>query len=488
MVLVVGTILPLAILSVVTINANYRSEKAAASARILQTTRGVMASVDRQLQYQRAGLEVLALSPDLRHGDLEAFREEAMRFAKRFAVASAVGVSDARGQQLLNTNVPKGGQLHPRADLTVINEVFETGKPVVSDMHISRITGAPIFTIDVPVIQDGKVIYDLAFSPPRSDLSDYLNELDLPQSWVISIFDRRAQHVARRPVLKEPGITKAAPSMEAAMANRSEGIERTTTLEGVQVISAFVRSPETGWAVAIGMPTEAINAPARRAFLLAVSSSIVFLILGLVMALWLAKQIERTEETRELLVNELNHRVKNTLSAVQAIVNRTLRTATSPDAGRAAIDARVLALSHAHNILSDRNWERADLGAIVRAVLRPYQGAGPRAVISGPALDLEPRVAIALAMVLSELATNAAKYGALSASGGRVQVVWGVLEGHRLALTWQESDGPPVTPPANTGYGTQFVHRAITQELGGTLEISYEATGLTCLIEIPLPQ
>jgi len=208
-------------------------------------------------------------------------------------------------------------------------------------------------------------------------------------------------------------------------------------------------------------------------------------LIGFGFAQRMAAQIARAEADRELLIHELNHRVKNTLSAVQSIVNRTLRNTATPAAAREAVDARIIALSHAHNILSRRMWETAELREIVQSVLAPLRRKWRRPYSVGrPDVSLSPRVAIALAMVLNELATNAAKYGALSTAAGTVDLRWSRPEDKTLAMIWTESGGPPVTPPERPGYGSQFIARCITGELRGRLRMDYLPTGLHCTIEI----
>jgi two-component sensor histidine kinase len=152
-------------------------------------------------------------------------------------------------------------------------------------------------------------------------------------------------------------------------------------------------------------------------------------------------------EHRQLLVNELNHRVKNTLATVQSLAHQTLRDADSLAAAKSMLTARLLALSNAHNVLTRENWEGASLPEVVHEATRAHDDpAAPRIDAAGPDLRVGPRVALALSMALHELATNAAKYGALSTDAGAVQVRWERSGERSLALTWRERGGPPVSP------------------------------------------
>ena len=196
----------------------------------------------------------------------------------------------------------------------------------------------------------------------------------------------------------------------------------------------------------------------------------------------------RAEEHQRLLINELNHRVKNTLAIVQGLAQQSFKHVDSDDA-RGAFDGRLLALAAAHNLLTDQRWERAPLGELVAQVLAPYRSDGEQRLrAEGPAIDLGPKTAVAIAMALHELATNAAKYGALSAPGGTVDVRWSAEPGSppRFRLSWRERGGPPVVPPARRGFGTRLIERGIAADLHGSATLMFRSEGLECEIEAPL--
>lgn len=202
---------------------------------------------------------------------------------------------------------------------------------------------------------------------------------------------------------------------------------------------------------------------------------------------------ERTMAMRHqgLLVNELNHRVKNTLATVQSIVAQTLRTNALEAEARNRIDARLIALSDAHNLLTEHNWEGTTLHRVVEMALRPHRSdRGERFEVSGPEVHLSPKTALAIAMALHELATNAIKYGALSNERGKVSLHWQVEQAdgeQRLHMVWSEQGGPEVTPPSRKGFGTRLIERGLAAELGGSVQISYPAGGVVCIIDTPLP-
>jgi len=194
-------------------------------------------------------------------------------------------------------------------------------------------------------------------------------------------------------------------------------------------------------------------------------------------------ELKKAQELQRLLVNELNHRVKNSLTTVQSIASQTLRGATDTQAAREAIDQRICSLARAHDLLTARNWSGADLRDVAARAVEPF--AAGRFSIEGPSQDVSPQHALALSMALHELATNAAKYGALSSPAGRVDLAWSAGEG-RLSLRWAEHGGPPVTPPARRGFGSRLLE-GLARELGGATRLRYAPEGLVCEIEAVLP-
>lgn len=205
---------------------------------------------------------------------------------------------------------------------------------------------------------------------------------------------------------------------------------------------------------------------------------------------------KRAEEHQALLINELNHRVKNTLATVQSIAAQSFREAeASGEAGRialtrAAFEARLFALARAHDVLTQENWESAGLADIVDQAVAPHRGVDYHVFITdGPNLRVTPQMALSLSMALHELCTNAVKYGALSRPGGHVRIAWSAIvrpTGPHLRLVWQERGGPRVQPPTRRGFGTRLIERGVARELSGEVDLSYHPDGVTCTIDVPL--
>lgn len=206
----------------------------------------------------------------------------------------------------------------------------------------------------------------------------------------------------------------------------------------------------------------------------------------------LEEQRRRAEEQQLLLINELNHRVKNTLGIVQGLAQQSFKSDLPTEEARKAFDARLGALAAAHNLLTRKNWETAMLSEIIADSVNATTGAlALRVSLEGPEIVLRPQTAVSLAMAVHELSTNAIKHGALSNDEGTVCVEWAVDrdgEGPRLHLEWRERDGPLVMEPPRRGFGSRMIERGLAAELRGTVVLDFRPDGLRCRISAPLPE
>lgn len=195
----------------------------------------------------------------------------------------------------------------------------------------------------------------------------------------------------------------------------------------------------------------------------------------------------------KMLIAELNHRVKNTLATVQSIVFQALRTATEPQSIHDAIESRLLALSRSHDLLTREDWKSAGLRDIINDALEPFDGSGShqRIVLRGGNVRFSPKATLALGIAFNELATNAAKYGALSVEAGTVEISWAlrtVSGDRRLKLVWREKGGPEVVAPTRKGFGTRVIERGLAHELQGEASLDYRKDGLVFTMDIPAPR
>jgi two-component sensor histidine kinase/CheY-like chemotaxis protein len=200
-----------------------------------------------------------------------------------------------------------------------------------------------------------------------------------------------------------------------------------------------------------------------------------------------AKEREAADKLQKLILEELHHRIKNTLATVSAIASQSLRTATSIEHGQHAIEGRLVALGRAHDLLLQARWANASLEHTIRGATEPYVSIGSgRISIQGPDIRITSGAVIALAMTLNELCTNTTKFGALSVPAGRIEIVWKIdEETQRLSLTWSEKNGPTVHAPSRQSFGTRLIG-SLGQQLKGQVDLAYDTTGFVYVLNVPM--
>lgn len=200
------------------------------------------------------------------------------------------------------------------------------------------------------------------------------------------------------------------------------------------------------------------------------------------------------QQNAAMLIDELNHRVKNTLATVQSIVSQATRGSPDPALVRELIETRIAALSRSHDLLGREKWDGADLRDLVTEAMAPFSVTGDRAerfTIEGDEVKLLPKATLALGIAFNELATNAVKYGAFSNNSGRIVISWTLEQendGRWLCLHWREQGGPLVSPPSRKGFGSRVIEQGLAHELQGKINLTYPPEGVTCVIYVPAPQ
>jgi PAS domain S-box-containing protein len=190
------------------------------------------------------------------------------------------------------------------------------------------------------------------------------------------------------------------------------------------------------------------------------------------------------DERRELLIHELNHRVKNTLALVQAIAHQSFPPGAADSERRDIFIARLHTLAGAHDLLTREHWEGVTLAELARAATATFDPGSSRIAVAGPEIKLCPKTAVGLAMALHELGTNAAKYGALSVDPGHIALSW-ALTAEGFVVDWQEHDGPAVVPPERRGFGVRMIERVLASDINGRVDMTFAPSGLNCRIEAP---
>ncbi len=334
------------------------------------------------------------------------------------------------------------------------------------------------------MLRNGDVVYALSFSPPIAIFQKLVEQQRPNDQWTVSLLDTKARVFARTPNPGETFGKQASGALYDAMSRTPEAALSTVSLDGVALSSAFTRSQLTGWTVVAGVTESSLIAPLWRN--IAITSLIggILLLVGLTFAVRMATTIARGEMLHNLLIEELNHRVKNTLALMQAIAVQTFRSASRDE--RAKFEGRLGALAEAHNLLSQEKWAGSELRDVIARAVRPFLlSNSDRIRMAGPAVPLSPRLAVVLSMIVHEIATNAAKYGALSNETGRVTLDWEVLADGptpRLRLIWTEIGGPPVTAPVQRGFGSRLIERSARDQLGGEATVDFLPRGVVCTV------
>ncbi|MCP3406574.1 sensor histidine kinase [Bradyrhizobium sp. CCGB01] len=482
--------LPLIVFAVGIVVYNYKQDRNDATRRVLENVRSMRLVLDSEVQRMTGGLQVLALTNSLRNDDFQNFRRIALGFVEQYGKGGLVLISDRKGRLVFSSTTEDTASLPPRGNLETIEKVFATRSPQYSDLFTGAINGRQVLTVEVPVFRNGEVIYDLCFSPPVSIFQELVEKQRPDRFWTVSLLDTKGIVFARTPNPSETFGKRASPSLYDEMFRSSEASLPTVSLDGVALAAAYTRSQLTGWTVAAGVAESSLIAPLWRN--IAITSLIggILLLTGLTFAVRMATTIARGEMLHNLLIDELNHRVKNTLALMQAIAVQTFRSSSREE--RTKFEGRLGALAEAHNLLSQEKWAGSELRDVILRVLQPFLLSNPdRIRMAGPAVPLSPRLAVVLSMIVHEIATNAAKYGALSNEAGRVTLEWEVIADTpkpRLRLIWSEIGGPPVTAPVQRGFGSRLIERSARDQLGGEATVDFLPRGVVCTVTCVLDE
>ena len=281
--LVAVSVIPAALAAALLIGYSYDRQSKIIEQRTLETARALAQAVDRELAIGQVALQVLAGSAHLASGDLAAFHRQAQD-AIRDLPGNSVVLSDASGQQLVNTLRPFGEALPMRGNLAQLRRLFETGQPAISDVFVGQVMRRPIIALDVPVRRGDKVAFALALGIFPERLGEILARQKIPPDWVVAIFDRQGTIVARTRAAEKFVGQKGAPALVQRMAQLAEGRIESETLEGIPVVTVFSRSAVSQWSVAIGIPRGSLTSALWTPISMIIVGAVVLLLLGIVMA------------------------------------------------------------------------------------------------------------------------------------------------------------------------------------------------------------
>jgi two-component sensor histidine kinase len=499
-------------------------ERNQVEARLVQLADNLADDIDRDIERHFTILNTLATLPSLQATDWPTF------YAQAKAALQGNGyiiLIDGSLRQLVNTYVLYGEAPPFTGDPETALRIMKTKQREVSDLFISLVTKGPVFNINAPIVRDGELRYLLSFGRHADDLLAIMRGQRVGPDWVRAIVDRKGVVLARsRDHERVVGTALAVFAADLAVADHS--VRKTTSVEGEAVLRAVARSSVSGWLVTVNVPLAVAEGPLERSAALWGLTAATVLLLTLVLAFRFANTIskpmmqaaeaamalareepivplnssiseanaivlaiqnasaelhERLSQQR-LLARELNHRVKNVLAMVQAMMRRTLSDERPVAEARKLIGQRLQALARAQDLLLRTDWKDISIEEIVAAELAPYSD---RVVLDGRDLRIDGRNVQTFTLLLHELTTNAVKYGALSAESGKVSISWtvtGAGANARFWFRWEERHGPAIKPPLHKGFGTVLLERTFPAQ-DTKRRLAFESGGLVYELDIP---
>jgi len=487
----------------------------------------VASGITRDISTLMATMQALSHAESLQDGNLRGFHNMASRLTVASFPNVAVVLMDLNGQQLVNTRVPFGTALpfgNPESR-EAIPDVVTIKKPRLSSVFIGTTAKEPIFVVSVPVFRSGseQVTHVLHLSMPVERLRSIMLSTVSEEAGIALVTDKENRTIARNRG-HDNYVANVSPMVSKAVSD-DDGRLRSVTMTGTAVTVFQAPIEDTPWKVSVGIAEERLNAPVRRFIFLMGTISLGMLLLSFLLAAGIGRvvtgslhalvgnaqalgrndavlpvatpvrevnevssalvkashELQNADEHRDILLNELNHRVKNTLSTIQSMASQTARYHPQPGEFISRFEARLLGLSASHNLLTQTRWESADLWDIAQAELAPICGENSlRWKAEGPLVRVKAEPTVALGMAIHELATNAVKYGALSNDTGRVLLKWSI-KGDEVELVWREVGGPMVMPPVRKGFGSRLIP-SVVRQIDGTLDMEYGIDGVVCRI------
>ena len=520
-----AALLPMTALAGVLLIRAAENERAQLEQRLIQVAEGLAGDLDRELSNLVTVLTTLATSPALQVDDLATFHAQAAAAVRGWA--SLFLVDPQSLQQVLNTLVPWGTELPKTGDAATVMRVRDTQQPQVSDYFVGVVSKRPTVNVDIPLKIDGKLKYVMLLGLEPDHFLPMLHKQKLNSEWVTGFVDRNNVLITRSRGHQQFSGTRY---VVLPQASTNAVLVRGLDLEGRDVLRAVVKSRISGWSVVASIPVMIAQAPVSSSLAQWAIGASGALVLAIAAAWWFGRALDRPlraasdaaaalgrgeplaplnsavveadrivaalrkaeaelrqrGEHQSLLLSELTHRVKNVLSVVQALVMRSLSEERSIPEAREVVTKRLQALARAHEFLVRADWRGASLRELVEAELAPFSS---RAHVLGPDVLLDAKMVQTFAIVLHELATNAAKHGSLSTDRGSVGVSWTVTGSSadaRFRWRWEEKDGPPVAAPARKGFGSTLLEGAIVSDQGVEVRLSFNPDGFVYELVAPL--
>jgi two-component sensor histidine kinase len=507
------------------------NERSALETRTEREAQSLAIGVGRMLQEMSTTLRVLATAPELQAGDLEDFHnraQDALRSGSLYVL-----LVDADGQQLLNTRVPYGTPLGKTSEPDSLKAALTSRAITASGVFFGKTSNRRVFDVVLPLPEEmRRVGAALIITRNADELNALTTTKGLPPGWGAAILDAAGRVVASSngpDGADEKLLDGQLPPKFVAASGVAYGPD-----EDSDSIVGYARAFAWPWTAVVWGPTAAAQASIVAIWELLILGGLILVTFAVAAAVFLARRLRssvrgiakmaervgsgevvapidsrihevdmiaqalstasfdrsQAEERIHLVLRELAHRTKNLLAVIQAMIHQAARGSEVPQDFQRSITERIAALGRSIDLLTAKQWSGAPIKSVVESHVGTFLGEAEQLETSGDNILLKPDAVQNLGLVLHELATNAMKYGALSAPQGRVLVEWQVVHEAagkpELRLTWQESGGPAASEPAAKGFGSKIVERHAAAAFGGRVMLDYRADGLLWILEAPL--
>ncbi|WP_207350111.1 HWE histidine kinase domain-containing protein [Jiella sonneratiae] len=493
-----------------------------AAAQVNDTAEIVSNAIDREIYGLMTSGRVLAASPTLVDDRLAEFNDRtAQALAGTMTTAELVDHGMAVLVDTQDRFPPPSAHF---SDTPLIQRVFDTHQPAISGVSFRKKRGEFVYQVALPVKKGSDVGYVLVLSKATTSFEAVIADRNLPSRWSAIIKDAAGKRVFA--AVTSDGRMRARQSVSYDNPSIVETIGNTGM--GTDLIEASTVSALSGWTTTVAVPSAVIGRPVMRSWLLLIGAGALLLAfsvaLGITFGRRLAEPIRKlssqagligrgepatmiatdiaeiaevsrvlaqasrerreAEEQNRFLMREMSHRAKNQYALIAAIARRAANESADTTQFLATLSEALNSLARSADLLSSGGWESVSVGDLVKSQLKAFGTGNEQIVSRGPTIALNPTAAQTIGLALHELATNAAKYGALSVPEGKVLIEWTC--GDRFRLSWRESGGPPVTPPRHSGFGTLVTQKMTARGLGGSVDMDYAATGVVWTLTVPI--
>ncbi|KAB0680037.1 HAMP domain-containing protein [Aureimonas leprariae] len=493
-----------------------------ASAQVKDTAEILSDTIDRELSTMITMARVLASSPAIDGGDMTDFVE---RTTSALAMSNADALLIDPALRIVADT--RGGESDPAVtgkDVAAEEAVFRTRAPFVSDVFRSGQSGDFVFHVAVPVTRGDRVLYVLSLTRPARDLGSFVADRNLPDTWSAVVTDRSGHRVVAALATGGRARQSGAVAFDNPSADHALG-----EMAAQPLIEANYTSALSGWTTSVAVPDAVIGQPIMRSWSLLAIVCLALIAFSVAMAMFfgrrlllapihsLAKQADaigkgrpahpvatriaeigdvsrvlaqasrerrEAEDQSRFLMREMTHRAKNQYALIAAIARRAAKESANTGEFLDTLSEALSSLARSADLLAGRGWESVTMSDLVLAQLKAFGAADAEQFeTSGPEVQLNPTAAQTLGLALHELATNAAKYGALSVPDGYVRIEWSLDD--RFALSWREIGGPPVKVPKRSGFGSLVVQKMTARGLNGEVDMTFAPTGVEWRLRCP---